>query len=74
MTGSHSSRPRAHECDDPAYPVAAMPDECTCGSSWTGDRWMLPLFHNRPHCNHRLEDEAAMARRRLGFTSQDAER
>lgn len=74
MTGSHSSRPPAHECDDPAYPAAAMPDECSCGSGWTGDRCMLPLFHNRPHCNHRLEDEAAMARRRLGFTSEDAER
>jgi hypothetical protein len=25
----------AHECDDTAYPAAAMPDECTCGGLQT---------------------------------------
>ncbi len=59
MTGSHSSRPPAHECDDPAYPAAAMPDECTCGSGAAGDRT--------------LPEEAAMARRRLRLTSGEAD-
>lgn len=26
-------RTPTHDCDDMAYPAAAMPDECTCGEA-----------------------------------------
>jgi hypothetical protein len=39
----------AHECDDTAYPAAAMPDECTCGGSPMTD----------PTCAERIADQMA---------------
>ena len=74
MTRNGSSSPPTHDCDDTAYPAAAMPDECACGSGWTGDRCTLPLFHTGRHSNHGPEDEAAGARRRLGFAPERADR
>lgn len=74
MTRDCSSSPPAHECDDPAYQAAAIPEECTCGSGWTGDRCTLPLFHAGRHSNDGSEAEIAMARRRLGFVHQETGR
>lgn len=62
------TRHAEHQCDDTAYVVAAMPDECTCGplceSGWTGDRCVFPLFHEGPHSNASLT-EAHHARVRI---------